>query len=43
MDIAVTYNDAAEQQRLKTGEAVQRVYGFRVSQLVIGSQSKSFE
>lgn len=30
VDIAVTYNDAAEEQACKTGVAVTRVYGFRV-------------
>jgi len=30
VDIAVTYNDAAEKQACKTGSAVARLYGFRV-------------
>lgn len=31
IDVAVTYNDAAETQALSSGVAVDRVYGFRVS------------
>lgn len=30
VDVAVTYNDAAEKQAIATGVAVARVYGFRV-------------
>jgi len=30
VDIAVTYNEAAEKQKMKTGEAIQRFYAFRV-------------
>lgn len=30
MDIAVTYNEAAELQKMKSGAAVRREYGFRV-------------
>ena len=33
IDIAVTYNDAAELQACKTGAAVERVYGFRVGDI----------
>lgn len=35
VDIAVTYNDAAEEQACKTGVAVARVYGFRVGDISI--------
>ena len=35
VDIAVTYNDAAEKQACKAGDAVARVYGFRVGVISI--------
>lgn len=35
VDIAVTYNDAAEKQACKAGVAVERVYGFRVGVISI--------
>lgn len=31
IDVAVTYNEAAEKQKMDSGDAVQNVYGFRVS------------
>ncbi|KAG6843824.1 hypothetical protein H0H87_012883 [Tephrocybe sp. NHM501043] len=39
IDLAVTYNDAAEQQSLQSGAATQRVYGFRDHFLLVGPKS----
>lgn len=39
IDVAVTYNDAAETQALSSGVAVNRVYGFRDHFLLVGPQS----
>ncbi|KAF8550851.1 hypothetical protein OG21DRAFT_1499527 [Imleria badia] len=39
VDIAVTYNDAAEKQACKTSAAVQRVYGFRDHFFLVGPTS----
>jgi ABC-type tungstate transport system permease subunit len=37
VDVALTYVDAAEQQSLKSGASIERVYGFRVSALILHS------
>ncbi|KAG9309228.1 hypothetical protein JVU11DRAFT_10707 [Chiua virens] len=39
VDVAVTYNNAAEQQACKTGSAVDRVYGFRDHFFLVGPTS----
>ncbi|KAF9459273.1 hypothetical protein BDZ94DRAFT_1172016 [Collybia nuda] len=39
VDIAVTYNKAAESQSVSSGAAVQRVYGFRDHFLLVGPKS----
>ncbi|KAF8623247.1 hypothetical protein AX17_007493 [Amanita inopinata Kibby_2008] len=39
VDVAVTYNDAAELQACKTGSAVRRVYGFRDHFYLVGPPS----
>ncbi|KAG6910327.1 hypothetical protein DXG01_011395 [Tephrocybe rancida] len=39
VDIAVTYNDAAEQQSLQSKAASQRVYGFRDHFLLVGPKA----
>jgi ABC-type tungstate transport system permease subunit len=39
VDIAVTYNDAAEKQSLNTQSAVKRVYGFRDHFLLVGPKA----
>jgi len=39
VDIAVTYNDAAEKQACKAGDAVARVYGFRDHFFLVGPHS----
>ena len=31
VDVAITYNDAAEKQALRTGSAIKRIYAFKVS------------
>jgi len=41
IDIAVTYNEAAEQQALDSGSAVQRVYGFRDHFLLVGPKTSN--
>jgi hypothetical protein len=38
VDIAITYNEAAENQCLKNGYAVERVYGFRDHFMLVGPQ-----
>ncbi|KAF8445067.1 hypothetical protein L210DRAFT_3361159, partial [Boletus edulis BED1] len=39
IDVAVTYNEAAEMQACKTGSAVERVYGFRDHFWLVGPPS----
>ncbi|KIJ42568.1 hypothetical protein M422DRAFT_254351 [Sphaerobolus stellatus SS14] len=39
IDIAVTYNTAAEQQNINSGDAVQSVYGFRDHFYLVGPKS----
>jgi len=39
VDVAITYNDAAEKQALQTGSAVKRVYGFRDHFYLVGPPS----
>ncbi|KIJ38186.1 hypothetical protein M422DRAFT_176923 [Sphaerobolus stellatus SS14] len=39
IDIAVTYNTAAEQQKIDSGDAVQSIYGFRDHFYLVGPKS----
>lgn len=38
VDIAVTYNEAAEEQSLADGFSVQRIYGFRDRFMLVGPE-----
>lgn len=39
VDVAITYNDAAERQALRSGSAIKRVYGFRDHFYLVGPPS----